>query len=613
MSADDNGSLFVYLTNGKIEPYLRSEIDSIRVIDGNHEIWTPDSTYIHPLDLIMKVSLTPPPTIARPNAINLAVDELGKHIIGCYPNEYGGYYLLVDNINTETIQYGTFMYQLEPSQVLPAGFLGKVNYVNDNEIYIDDCNLSDVFDSLAWTGDSSFEAGEGEATTEGDEEYDDEGTDTYSLATQSTGRRRSNNTPQIPTLVAENHYPNLLSGSYTLSDELKEIPVGPERGRVDSKIKVKPIVGCNIGAYVLGGKRGTDGEWEERPAEIYKMHTTVKVNIEAEASGRTSLKASRTIGKDKSVSYSMPLGLGQKCSVTFTGTLKLEGTMGLDYKYSAAYNGASTSSIMIDSDSGLSAALAYGAYTVVSEPQHTLDASMDGNLTLTASLTVSVHNITDSLSAMTTTYAFGSGLSGSALYKTSQLEEAQTNNALYHRITSEGITASPIETISHTLKYGVESLKPKVKIKPSPKEIFYAVPPFESVTRDGATLTFSIKSGRQMDGRRSNLGFKVKNQSDQFTTYPSSAVWSGVKNLTGEPAFDVKKDIVYPTATLCGVTILGTPTYPIESTSMSPIVTYQSDANCVMRSGLPILDSHTTTSTYYLIGYPPVKKGKSKE
>lgn len=613
-SAVGEGSMFLYLADGRIEPFIQAEIDSIRMVGGNQEIWTPDSTYTYPLADILRVSFEAPKTVARPGAINLATHELGRYIKGTSISEWGSFYLNISEDTPEDVlpEYGTYIYQIEPSSSLPDGIVGKVGRVDnyyEHVISLEGCNLSDIFDSLAWDNVSVFNTGEGEAVTEGSEEYDDE----EDTDMPEASPRRANEASTIPWLASYNHYPHLLSGAYILSDELKDIPVGPAQGRIDSKVRMLPRVRCAVGAYVLGGKRGTDGEWEVRPEETVKMYTSLDTKVEAEASGRGTAKSSRTLGSDKSVKYSLPLGLGQKCTVTFKGTLKVEGTMGIDYKYAAAYRASSTATTMIDRQSDLAVSTATGKSVTVTTPTHQLDASMDGKLSLTASLTVTALNVVESLKSISTTYTFGSGLSGSALYKTSQLEEAKTENALYQRITAEGIEAKPVESISHMLKFESENMKPKVTITPTPATKFYAVPPFDSVTYDGSTMTFGInKEGHQMEGRKSQLGFKVKNTNNgQFTEYKSSAVWSGVTTLTGQPKFNAKTEIVYPTATLCGVTILGSPTYPMESRSISPITSYMSTGACVIRSGIPILGSHTSGNTTIIVGYPPVK-GKAK-
>lgn len=586
----ENLTLFVHHKSG-IDPILYAEIDSIRFshigIDSIEcsapvvqEIWTTDSIYRYNISDVLSTSFEAPATVAHENAINLA-GELAQYIEGVDKNEWGDPILRLSPSTPGHLipQSDQYLYQLNGSDKLPDGFAAEVGYVNGTDIECYDAEISEIFETLVFDSQSSFDT---------------------EPATRSTGDDNDGVTIETGWIAAANTYPYGSSVTIQMTEELRDIPVGPEKPKITSKIRMRPQVNIWAGVYLLGGKRNADGTWDQLPVETHKVVTTVKTPVEAHVDGRASIDAEHSFGGDKKLTFTKPFGLGRSFTVTFSGTMKLKGKMGLDYDYTAEYHAKSAVTTVINEN--LAATNGVFNNKVVNAPRHLLDASMEGTLSLSASLTATLSNLADSLKSVSSTFVYGTKLDGKALYLTSQLDEAETNNALYRRITNSGVKASPIETASASSKFGSKTLKAKSDAKPTEATTFYAVPVFKSPSYNNGEMTFDVE-GAAMKSCKSRLGLATLNNDKLKGRISTSAVWPGSSKLIGNISADFTSgDIIYPTASLCDKTILGAPSYPDNNRTLSPVVWTNSGNGVRVICGMPVIAKASNGKTCVYVG-----------
>lgn len=584
------GSKTMYVHhNGDVDPIFYSEIDSIcfsnigldsltLAMPSVQEIWTPDSVYRYNIADIDSVSFQPIATIAKPEAINLA-DGLAPYIERFVADDDGTMLVLASSTPQALIPpEGATLYQIEPSDKLPNGFAATVYYANGNTLYCDDVDLGEIFTQLSW--ERSVEAA---LPSEG-------------IVTQNYGVPET-----TPWLTANNDYPDLQSGVISMTDELRDIAAGPEQAKITSKIRIQPVVHYSIGAYVLPGTNTVKK----------RIHARVITNVEATAAGRCSTEDEHKIGSDKKYTQTRSLGLGQKFNLTFQGTMTLKGKMGIDYSYRASYRSTATSTLLPKGPTDISADLRT-THKVTSAPRHSLDASLDGKLSLSGTLTLTAVNLADSLKSVSNTFVYGTSLSGTALFLNSQLDEAGTDNALYQRITATGVKAQPIEAISTSIKYASFTLSSKARITPSQAQVFYAVPKYEYPVceADNGTVSYTA-SGLCMQGRKSSMGMAVTNDGKNFDFVSTSAQWPATTIVSARPDFDIAEgDKIYPTATLCDKRILCAPAYPSVANNLYPVTSVAEDGPIRMTSGAQIIGTASNTGVLITIGniFPPIKK-----
>ena len=126
-------AIFVYQNNGKINAFLRSDIDSIThsCIDLDsllhdefvvQEVYTRDSVYRIPLEAIDSVSWYTPPTVYQPEVINIS-DDLMPYVLNCDSMTI----TLAKNTPVSIIpQIGDKLVTLELNDLFPSGFMGEV-------------------------------------------------------------------------------------------------------------------------------------------------------------------------------------------------------------------------------------------------------------------------------------------------------------------------------------------------------------------------------------------------------------------------------------------------------------------------------------------------------
>lgn len=154
-----NDAMFVYRNDGAINAFLNADVDSMRCshigLDSVEykdyvvqEVWTVDSVYRIPLEVIDSVSFVTPPTIYKEGVVNLK-EQLSDYVIGADDLTLK----LKANVPTELIpSIGDKLVMIEGCEALPYGFSGVVSSVQavDKEInvYCEQTCLEDLFDSL---------------------------------------------------------------------------------------------------------------------------------------------------------------------------------------------------------------------------------------------------------------------------------------------------------------------------------------------------------------------------------------------------------------------------------------------------------------------------------
>lgn len=154
-----NDAMFVYRNDGAINAFLNADVDSMRCshigLDSVEykdyvvqEVWTVDSVYRIPLEVIDSVSFVTPPTIYKEGVVNLK-EQLSDYVIGADDLTLK----LKVNVPTELIpSIGDKLVMIEGCEALPYGFSGVVSSVQavDKEInvYCEQTCLEDLFDSF---------------------------------------------------------------------------------------------------------------------------------------------------------------------------------------------------------------------------------------------------------------------------------------------------------------------------------------------------------------------------------------------------------------------------------------------------------------------------------
>lgn len=152
-----NDAMYVYRNDGVINAFLKTDIDSVRYshldLDSMfhkeymvQEVWTVDSIYRIPLELIDSVSFVTPETVYQPGTINITA-EMRDYIISSDSLQ------LTFASNTPDYilpRVGDKLVNTEASGGLLSGFLGKVKSIdNSSGCYVVNCDLialTDVFE-----------------------------------------------------------------------------------------------------------------------------------------------------------------------------------------------------------------------------------------------------------------------------------------------------------------------------------------------------------------------------------------------------------------------------------------------------------------------------------
>lgn len=550
----ENKTMFVH-HHGQIEPFFFSEIDSMRYspidIDSIttfspivHEIWTPDSTYRYRVAEIDSITFQSPATVARPDAVNLLT--LADYVIGENTDDGLSLSLLPSTSASLLPKTGECVYLEEPTDALPSGFAGRVKAIKSgtNAIILEcePVELYEIFTSLAWVGENFAEAAE---------------------PAKTKARRIT-----TPWLTSNLTYPDLIEGAYIMTDELRDIPAGPEQAKITGRVALHPTVKCSMGTYIVKRPNGES-------MNMRRMRTEVLARVEASAKGRAIAKKKSTVGFDEKVSLTLPMGYGQKAALSYKATMTVNGTLGIDYDFSGAYRSSAVSKVIYN-DAWEMAMESEFTHIKKDALTHSLNASLDGELSLNGSLSLTMTQSSDSLKSITHTFVYGSSLKGRALYLKSHIPEAYDNDELYTRLTRKGIVAKPIESIVGTAKYSFHSIKNIAKLNNPDSISFFVVPRLQISGYDAATHTISYAvDGSPMKFASSRLGVAVENASGIKRRSLSGIIWPTKCTATAEIATDYNPTddaAVYPTVTLpSGETILAAPKYPRSINEIFPV------------------------------------------
>lgn len=274
----ENKTMFVH-HHGQIEPFFFEEIDSMRYssvdIDSTataqaivHEIWTPDSVYRYRVADIDSITFQSPATIARPDAINLVT--LANYIVGEETNNGLALSLLSSVPASVLPKTGECVYLEKPTEELPAGFAGRVKNVKSTAgtitLECEPVELDEIFTSLAWVGENFAEATE---------------------SANNAVRRIT-----TPGLAGNLTYPDLIDGAYIMTDELRDIPAGPEQAKISGRIAVFPTVNCMMGTYIMPRANG-------ETVKMRRMRSEVLARVQASAQGRAIAEKKSTVGSTR--------------------------------------------------------------------------------------------------------------------------------------------------------------------------------------------------------------------------------------------------------------------------------------------------------------------------
>lgn len=594
-SAESDRTLFVYHSSG-IEPIFFAEVERMKIssidIDSVdcgfpvvQEIWTPDSVYRYPLDEIKRISFRSPDPEPVAGAINIA-DELEQYITATSFDD--GITLQLRDATPESAipDRDALLYRYSPSDLFPYGLSAKVSYISGNTLFCEPVDPETMFNSLAWTTDTSF---------------DSEG------ITSASARKKITTSG----LLFKPEYPVFIEGVLVMTDELRDIPAGPERSQIKGHISVSPSVRCLSGSYVL---KTDDGKFLRRR----RLFTSVRASVDARINGRYNVEEKHTVKQDPAISFSVPMGLGGQATLSYVGTMVLEGKMGLDYSMQASYNSSALMTVdFFDEDSD-----PHFDFTTTNKGAEVryekLDASMDGEAQISGSLTLAAAWPGDDLKSLSNVFTYGTKLKGSALFLSSEIADAYDNNALYQRLTSTGIKASSLESIVSVCKYYASTIKNKAKIQPAGGTTFYVVPKFENPVYDKTTSSISYRvAGAPMNFSSASLGTAVLHADGAFSRNVSDKIWGPqtFRNFSADVSFKMGDDVnIYPTATLpTGETILGCPPWPTNSNVLFPVISVLQIPGTYINSGLPMTGYAKSGNHVMIVGNPiPVKNEKNK-
>lgn len=373
---------------------------------------------------------------------------------------------------------------------------------------------------------------------------------------------------------------------------------------------VHPRIECTMGVYVLPQPDGS-------LMKMRRMRTDVRADVEASAHGRAITTQKHTVGSANKLTLKRDIGYGHRVTLTYNANMAVKGTIGLDYLYSASFHSSAVSKIVYDNEWNMGMESEF-TNKITQRPSYSLSASMDGELSLNGTLSLTMSQ-SDSLKSVTHAYTYGSALKGDALFLNSQIDGASKDEALYKRLTAHGILAKTTQNIAGTSKYSVISLKTKAKLEKPDSARFYVVPCLNIQNYDDRThmVTYGI-SGEPMTFASARLGIAVKQSTGNFRHYTSENIWPGcASSFSTTTDYDKNTDeAFYPTVTLpSGATIIAAPRYPRVINGIYPVAATLESGNIRFTIGAPIIGYKSDNGKSVLVGnfLPGKNKKTSKE
>lgn len=590
-----NRTMFVH-HGEEIDPFFFAEIDSIRYssidVDSSiwcdmpivQEIWTADSVYRYRMAEIDSVTFQSPKNVPLENAIDLA-GEIAPYVLGV---EYGDYDIILHLASTtpEDLipESGCGLYQFEASEALPDGFAAKAywisNYGNEIKVYCESTEFDEIFEQLSWVGGGDIHL-----------EPESEVTETYTARAIS----RAGESYVYSTIL---NYPDLLSGTIEMTDELRDIPAGPEVAQITGKVTMSPdMIRAYSGAYVIKTPNGSK-------KNVRRLTSILESDAKATVSGRYNIgSANHSVGSNRKISQNISFGLGQTFNVTVTGNMKLTGIMGIDFSHEAGYKASITTEVKYDDNSN-PICESNGSLKIKSNESSKLSASFNGSLSITESFTVTMVQTGDSLKSISNVFTYGSKLDGSALFRTSDAKVAATDNNLYQRITATGVKLTPIASLTGSAKYCSATHKLSTLSYKPKQETFYAVPVYSFARFDGNSgeVTYNM-TGKAMEFASSNSGAAVQSDGN-LTFFNTSNYWPAAQNFTTKVNYNEGPcNKIYPTATLPGgQRILAAPAYPSHCDMIFPTYAVLESGGIHFTIGAPIIGSAKNGTTAVNVG-----------
>lgn len=575
------GETMLVYHEGKVDAFFTSEVENISfsktALDGNpssaidiQEIRTPDSIYRYDVSKVDSIIFRSPETVAKENAMDIA-ENLHTYVLS---DDYSDGIKLFLSLNMPTHllpEKDSYLYQLEPSESLRNGFAAKVtDVVKGEEAYMVTCSPAEpdeIFERLVWEGKSTCISNDG------------------SRSQENPGMGRdANRIVHLPTFVSNMKYPDIISGSISMDDNLRDIPAGPAQPEIKAEIKINPSIECEYGVYVLPDDN-------DKITNIRRFRTTMKSNVSGTVSGRRAIDGLNVVSSHDNTSISLPLGLGYACKLTYTGNMRLKGTMGLEYSFDSDYSSSASTQVKYDTEEVTDASFNY-TQEYLENPIKKLDASMSGEVSVSGSLSFTITQNSDSLKSIGNVFTYGSKLEGDALFRTSETAKAATDYSLYKKITAGGVKSIDISSVTGSYKYESNTTKFKLKNPQYLPVVFYAVPKLTDVRWNQSTKTISYDmEGTPMEFSSSRLGVGIKQKdSSQFSWHSSNYTWP--ENCTDSFGMKIEynpgnKQKLYPTVTLpSGERILALPEYPAEY-NLFPVNT------CLNKDGVRVLSGAT--------------------
>lgn len=588
-----NRTMFVH-HNGDIDLFFFAEIDSIRYssidVDSSQwcdmpivqEIWTADSVYRYRMEEIDSVTFQSPKNIPLESSIDLA-GEIAPYVLGVEYGEYSAILHLASNTPESLIpEYGSGLYQFEASEALPDGFAAKAewSYSTDEgiDVYCESAEFDEIFEQLSWVGGGEIPL----------EPESDDASNTRAIKSDGDAYVYST------TL----RYPDLLSGAVEMTDELRDIPAGPEDPRITGKISIAPdMVKAYSGAYII---KTLNGEKKK----VSRLTSVLESNVRANVSGRHDIgDAIRTVSSRRKISRNLSFGLGQTFNVNITGNMKLNGKMGLDFAHEAGYRASITTQVTYDNN-GNALSESNGSLKIKANESNKLSASFYGSLTITESFAVTMVQTGDSLKSISNVFTYGSKLDGTALFLTSDAEKAATDNSLYQRITATGVKVTPIASLTGSAKYGSATHKLSTLAYKPKQKAYYAVPVYSFANYDANSgeITYNM-TGTPMEFASSNSG-AATTKDGSHTFYGTSNYWPAANSFTVKVNYtEGYGNRIYPTATLPGgQRILAAPAYPSVCDMIFPTCAVLESQGIHLTIGAPIIGTAKNGTTVVNVG-----------
>ncbi|MCM1451754.1 MAG: hypothetical protein NC102_05820 [Clostridium sp.] len=547
-------NIMLYQKEGVTTLFL-NEIDSISYTSVNNvikqEIFTTDSIYEFDIESVDSICFVAPSIIERDNVFNLS-NNLIQYVDGV---EYGAesHLVLLNSSTPKDLvpKMSDYLYQLEPTKNLPYGFCGRVCDIKESDlgysILCDHAELSDMFERFVWSREIEM--------TSQDEDYvsskfgasDDNQFKFYSL-------------PYLSTTVK---YPDVIAGGISMTDELRDIPLGPEEPQITGKIAVKPTIRCATN-YTIMTYNGV-------PINQRRLYIQAEAKIKGSISGRGKAPIDRvsTVSSHEPIKVNFPIGLGERLQLSYSGSMSVSGDTGIDYSFESDRASSISSKIFYDENNFPHMNVDLKMDDAKSQFRRDVDVSTQRSISINSTLSFSVGQEGEPLKSIGASFSYGENLTGYSDYKKSQLTAELSDDGLYGKLVETGVQAVSPHAISGSFKYGDNTFSKRASSDNVNAETYYIVPKLSNVNYNKSEKTISYDvEGLPMKSCQSRLGIAIA-KDNGYVPYSGSAVWTPnlSKFVFSIPKEYNKRDLIYPTVSLpapVSHSILAHPSYKYQ-------------------------------------------------